>query len=143
METVVNLMGKRFDYMFYRICDFYKKKKDSAAETAASSLISIIQCFILLDILILIRIVWEYPISKDFNKLWALIVFVPVAFLNWKRYEKTKRYREFRLKWKDEDPEIRKHNGLLLVLFIIGLILIPILYGIIRQNIIGGKSFWG
>ncbi|MDP4272141.1 MAG: hypothetical protein Q8909_18765, partial [Bacteroidota bacterium] len=131
METMVNLLIEKFDYIFYRICDYYKKKKDSGAETAASSIMSLIQCFVVLDLLIIIRIAWEYPIPENFNKYWVLLVFVPVAILNWKRYEKSRRYREYRLKWKDEEPNSRKHNGILLVLFIIGLILIPILYGII------------
>ncbi len=123
-------MMNYFDYTYYRFCDFYKKKKDSSAEMTGAILVSIIQCFILIDSFILVRILWEYPIPESFSKYWFLPFYVLILLCNWYKYVKSKMYREFRKIWKDENKLYRKRNGIYVMLFLLLSITIPILYGI-------------
>ncbi|WP_299583398.1 hypothetical protein [uncultured Sunxiuqinia sp.] len=134
---------KLFDYIFYRVCDFYKRKKDSAAEVTSSLIVSLIQFFTILDFFLLVRIVWEYPIPENFNKYWFLPIIILIPIINWSKYVKSKKYREYRKIWKDENLKQRGKNGFLIVLYLVISLLIPILYGLIMQNIMGGKSFLG
>ncbi len=140
---VIQLIMEKFDYIYFRICDFYKKRGRSTAENTSMLILSLVQFYIFLDLLILLRIIWEYPIPNTFNKFWALPFVLLFPIMNRRKYLKANKYREFRLKWKDENHSRKKQNGIIIVLFILLLILIPILYGVIRQNIIEGKSFWG
>ncbi|MCD4747442.1 MAG: hypothetical protein K8R58_14190 [Bacteroidales bacterium] len=136
---------KLFNYIFYRVCDFYKKKKDSAAEQSGSLIVSLLQFFTLLDIFIIVRIFWEYPIPTyiNENKYWVLPVGIILAVVNWYKYEKTKAFRKYRKVWKDEKLEIRRRKGKLIIVYIIASILIPVLYGLIRHNLMEDKSFFG
>lgn len=136
-------MLKIFDYIFYRVCFFYRKKKDLSPETTGWILNSILQSFTLLDLFLLIRIIYEYPIPKNFNKIWVLPLIALFFVLNWFRYEKRITYNELYKKWNDEEKRQKRKKGTLIVLYCIISILIPILYGLIRHNIMEGKSFFG
>ena len=131
-----------FDYTFYRIMIFYKKKGNQIADTFASGAITIIQCFIILDLLILVRIIYEYAIPDNFNKFWLIPLAITFMLFNWYRYEKGNLYLELRKKWKDERIDQKRKRGRLIIVTIIVILLIPILYGVIRHNIIGGKGFF-
>jgi hypothetical protein len=130
------------DYIYYRVCDYYKRKKDSTAESTGVLVISLIEFFFILDILVIIRIFWEYPFPENFNKYWGLPPAILIAYLNWKKYQKPRKYREFKKMWKDEESEKREVNGISIILLIIVVFSIPILYGFIKHNIIEGKSFF-
>lgn len=134
---------KALDYVYYRVCDFYKIKKDSSAEFTGVLVISLIEIFFVLDLLVIIRIFWEYPISDNFSKYWGLLPAILVAYINWKKYQEPRKYRVFRKIWKDEDPEKREVRGIGIVILIIVVFLIPLLYGFIKHNIIEGRSFLG
>lgn len=134
---------KFFNYSYYRFCDFYKKKKDSSAEMTGAIIVSIIQCFFIIDSFILLRIIWEYPIHEKFSKFWFLPIYAIILLFNWNTYVKPKKYREYRTIWKDEEKAQRRKNGLYVVLCLVISILIPILYGLIKHNIMDGNSFFG
>jgi energy-coupling factor transporter transmembrane protein EcfT len=132
-----------FNYSYYRFCDFYKKRKDSSAEMTGAILVSVFQCFIIIDSFILVRIIWEYPIPEKFSKFWFLLIYAVILLFNWNAYVKKKKYREYKKIWKDDEKVQRRKKGLNVVLSLIISILIPILYGLIRHNIMGGKGFFG
>ena len=134
---------KFFDYSYYRICNFYKKKKDSSAEMTSSLVISLMQFFTVLDLFILVRVFWEYPIPGNFSKYWFLPLIIIFPIINWNRYVKAKKYREFKGVWKTETGKEKRKKGWCIILYLILSIAIPILYGIIKQNLIEGKSFFG
>ncbi len=133
---------KIFDYIFYRVCDFYKRKKDSSAEFTSNLIVSLIQTFTVIDLFIFIRIFWEYPMPKNFTKFWLLPIIIILPIINWYKYQKTKKYVDFRKIWNNEANQEKRKRGALIVLYLIISMLIPILYGLIRHNIMGGKSFW-
>gem|GEM_PF-1949106 len=132
-----------FDYLFYRVTAFYKRRGNSSAVSFASSAVTVLQCFLIIDLLVLIRCLYEYSIPNNFNKFWALPFILILGATNWYRYERSPRYQELRKTWKDEDLSQKRKRGRLIVLFIIAMLIIPVLYGLIRHNMIGGKSFFG
>lgn len=134
---------KIFDYTYYRICDFYKKKNDSSAEMTGSLIVSLIQFFTILDLFVITKIFWEFPIPEYFTKYWFVPIIIIILIINWNKYVKPKKYREYRKIWKDEYAKLRKKNGLMIILYLVISILIPILYGLIRKNIMEGKNFFG
>jgi hypothetical protein len=131
-----------FDYIFYRIAFFYKRKKDLSPETTASLIVSLLQFFFILDLFIIVRVFYEYSIPSGFNKAWPLPFIIVLGLINWYVYEKNSRYQEFRKIWKDEDEHLRKKRGVWIVLFLTIVILVPVLYGLVRQNIMTGRSFF-
>ena len=140
-------MTKIFDYIFYRVFMYYLHKKDSTAKMTASIVVSLFQCFLLLDLFVIVRVLYEYPIPKNFNKFWAFPLIILVFTINWLKYVKKKDTLEtkklLRTKWKNEELTEKKKRGFLVVILIMIVISLPIIYGIVRHNIMGGKSFWG
>ena len=140
-------MMKIFDYIFYRVFMYYLHKKDSTTQMTASIVLSLIQLFLLLDIFVIVRIIYEYPIPENFNKFWALPLIIVVFTFNWLKYVKNKDRLEtkklLRIKWENEELTIKKKRGFLVLTLIMIVISMPIIYGIVRHNIMGGKSFWG
>lgn len=134
---------KIFNYSYYRLCDFYLSKRDSAAEMTSALIVSLIQFFTILDLLIIVRIFWEYPIPNNFSKYWFLPLIIILPFINWNIYVKHRKYREYRKLWSEESGKQRRKNGFFIVLYIMISMLIPVLYGLIRYNIMEGKSFFG
>ena len=136
-------MVKIFDYIFYRVCAFYRSKKDLSPEASGWVLNSVLQSLTFLDILIIARIIYEFPIPESFNKFWTVPIIGILLFINWYRYEKKVTYNELRKIWNDEEKRTKRKRGWAIISYICVSILIPILYGLIKQNIIGGKSFIG
>lgn len=136
-------MIKTYDYIFYRVCSFYRKKKDLSPEASGWVLNAVLQSFTILDFFIIARVLYEYPIPENFNKFWALPLIAVSLVINWHRYEKKITYNELRKIWNDEDKIIKKRRGWMIIFYFVVSILIPILYGLIKENIIGGKSFLG
>ena len=134
---------KALDYLYYRVCDYYKKKRDSTAEFTGVLVLSLIESFLVLDFFVIVRIFWEYPFPENYSKYWIVPPGILIAFLNWKKYQKPRKYLEFRKIWKIEDPEKRDVRGIGIVILIIVVFIIPILYGFIKHNVIEGRSFWG
>lgn len=125
---------KFYDYCFYRLSDYYKKKRDSAAEITGSILVSLIQFFTILDIFVILRWVWEFPMPEGINKYWALPIIITLPIINWFRYVKPKKYREFRKQWRQEDVSKRKMKGWLIVLYLAVSIVIPVATGFVKHN---------
>lgn len=137
------LIMKFFNYTFYRVCDFYKKKKDSSAEFTSSLIVSLIQFFAIIDLLILIRVFWEYPIPAHFSKYWFVPILILIPIINWYKYVKPKKYIAYRKLWKDEHFIKKRKNGWKIIFYLVFSILIPILYGWIRHNLMEEESFFG
>jgi len=131
-----------FDYIFYRTYMYYRRKRDSGAASAASSVVSLFQCFFVIDIFVIVRVFYEYSIPSNFNKFWGLALFIPIGIFNWKRYEKNLDSKQLRKRWNEEDKKEKIVYGRLIVTILIILLLVPVLYGVIRHNIMDGKSFW-
>ena len=133
---------KALDYLYFRVCEFFKKKGDSSANISAIMIVSLLQFFVFLILLIFFRLLFKNIIPDTFNKYLFLPIIIVIVIFNWFKYHKSQTYKELRRIWKDENMKSRKRKGVIIVMMIIVLFITPILYGFITQNIIGGKSFW-
>lgn len=125
---------------------FYLKKRDSTAQMTASIIISLIQLFIILDLLMVVRIIYEYPIPSNFNKYWALPLIILFFIWNWFKYvrniDRVEVKNRLRVTWKNEELNDRRKRGYLILISMIVIFSIPIIYGFVRHNLMDGKSFW-
>jgi polyferredoxin len=121
----------------------YRRKEGYNYLETGNLLLSLLQFLLISAALTVARVIWEYPIPEGFSKYFAIIPLVGLAVYNHHKYNKKGKYRIFREKWKNEPNSQRNKRGWLIVIFYIASILTVILYGIIRHNIIGGKSFLG
>lgn len=137
------IIMKFFDYSYYRFSDFYKKKRDSSSEMTGAIILATLQSFVIIDLLLVVEIFLEYSILNKISKLWFLLLYFNVVLLNWIKYVKPRKYRVYRKQWEDEPTYKRRRNGVALILCLIISIIIPILYGFIKYNLIEGKSFLG
>lgn len=135
----------KFEYIYYQVFIFYHHKRDSAAQVTALLIVSLIQCFLFLDLFVIARIIYEYSIPSEFNKYWFLPFIILFPIMNWVQYAMGKDRKELKKqlinKWKSEDVKTRTKNGWMIIILLILTIVIPILYGIFRQNIISEYGF--
>ncbi|AKQ44910.1 hypothetical protein TH63_03565 [Rufibacter radiotolerans] len=128
---LLKAMEELFDYIFYRVYKAYQKR-DSTPEIYAAGVLSLMQFFFLLCILVFIGLFVEFPIP---HKYYALPFIILILGINWFKYERNFNVKELELKWGKEDRSIRKRRGWLLVLCLISLILFPIVIGVLKHNL--------
>lgn len=120
-----------FDYIFYRIYKFSKEKGDFAPETNGSLILSLIQFFTVLDIIVFIRLFYQFPLP---DKLFVLPVIIGLGVLNWYRYERKIDIEQLACRWKDEEQSKRTRNGWLIGIYLVVALLIPAVYGYLHVN---------
>lgn len=131
---------KFFDYIYYRLYSTYRKWRDPDPWIYASMLVALMQFLNLLVIYLIVDVL----INTSTNlKPVIIVLFVVLIGLNFQRYSKVKPYEKLKGLWKDEQQELKKKKGWFIVLYIILSVLLPIAYGFIMHNLIGGKSFLG
>jgi hypothetical protein len=74
-----------FDYIYYRIYQFFKEKGDPVPETKGTLVLSLIQFFTIGDIVVFIKLARDFPSP---SKYYFLFVLISLAALNWIRYER-------------------------------------------------------
>jgi hypothetical protein len=114
-----------FDYIYYRIYDVYLKRKD-VPNTTSLVYLTVFQFFLLITLLVISRITWDYDMPSNFSKYWALPPMILVGLLNWLRYGAGKKYPAFRERWDNEKKSIRRLKGWLIVIGYIFLLTSPI-----------------
>lgn len=131
---------KYFDYIYYRVYNTYQKWREQDPWIYASMLVALMQFLNLLVIYLIVDVL----INTSTNlKPVIIVLFVVLIGLNFQRYSKVKPYEKLKGLWKDEQQELKKKKGWFIVLYIILSVLLPIAYGFIMHNLIGGKSFLG
>lgn len=121
-----------FDYIFFRIYGFFKVRGDSAPETKGSLLLSLIQFLTILDVMILVKVIYDYPFPTKYYFLPLLIL---LGVINWFRYERDFDTNTLDIQWKNEEKEKRLRNGWLIGLYFVMSFLIPALYGYLHVNL--------
>lgn len=117
------------DYIFYRVYLFFEKKKDVIADAKAASIVAILQCAALLDIFIIIREFYKFEMPKEYTNMyiWGLPIVIPIFVFNHYRYRYSKKIKKtnyvlFHQKWGNEEKDIKRRNGWLIVFLIFFLI---------------------
>ena len=121
-----------FDYTYFRIYKFFEGKGDNIPDTKGSMILSLIQFFILLDILVIVRIGLDFTPPE---KVFILPVIVIIGLINWYKYEKGNVIDEFEAKWRNERKEQRINKGRLIVFIMIFSFLLPVIHGILEHNL--------
>jgi hypothetical protein len=119
-------MIKLFDYSFYRIYEYFKGVGDAAPETKGSLLVALVQFFTILDLMVLVRIVYTYPIP---SKYYFLPLLITLGIVNWARYERNLSFRDINAKWNGESEKKRIRNGRALGAYFLFAFTIPLIYG--------------
>lgn len=123
-------MFSLFDYIFYRIYKFFRVRGDGIPETAGTLLLSLIQFLTVLDIMVIVKMVYDYPFPE--NKYYFLPPLILLGVINWFRYERNFDISQFDGKWKDEEEKRKIKNGWLIGLYLLISFLIPAMYGYLK-----------
>ena len=122
-----------FDYVYYRLYKLFKfLKYGSDADLTASYALSTIQCFLIMNFVFFIQILWPFEIP---SKWYVLPIVVFLIIFNWYRYEKKFDITDFELKWKNENKSIKLMRGWITAILSIILILYPLVYGYLAHNL--------
>lgn len=121
-----------FEYIHYRVYKFFEGKGDNISEFTATLVLSIIQCLTLLDILVITRIFYEFPLPE---KIFILpIIFISGA-INWYLYERNFDIEKLENRWGGEDKKKQIRNGWLIGLYLLLSFLVPVISGILEHNL--------
>jgi hypothetical protein len=123
-------MVSLFDYIFYRIYKFFRGKGDGIPETAGTLLLSLMQFLTVLDIMVIVKMIYDYPFPD--NKYYFLPPLILLGVINWFRYERNFDISQFDIKWKDEEEKRKIKNGWLIGLYLLISFLIPAMYGYLK-----------
>lgn len=116
-----------FDYFFFRIYKFFKEKGDNVPETKGSLILSLAQFLALLDLILIGRILFDYPLPS--TKYAFLPIIILIGGVNWYRYEKRIQPEQFINRWENEEKSRSNRNGLIIVVYLILSAAFPALYG--------------
>lgn len=123
-----------FDYVHFRIYNFSKQKGDSSPETNGTLILTLLQCFTILDLMIAVQIIHDYPFPSKYAFLPLLAI---VGIVNWYRYERNFDAQKIEGKWQSEGKKNRVRNGWLIAVYMLIAFLIPPLYGYLKINLKG------
>jgi hypothetical protein len=127
-----------YDYIFYRTYSFFQKKNDDISDEKATNLVVTLQCFFVINIFIIVRLIFDFEINKQYyNKwVWGLPLVILIGIYNHRRYKKKFKkdnYSKFHSLWNDEIEYKKKRNGWLIIAYIIiSIIILPVLYVILK-----------
>src|SRR5690606_4853360 len=128
METMGLKDMRLFDYIFYRVYKFYQKR-DTTTAIYASGVLSVIQFFLLLSILAIVRLFVDFEIPHRFFVIPIILV---ILGLNWYKYEKKLDFKKFEIIWSNEQQLKRVRRGWFIVVVLSIVILFPIVIGILK-----------
>lgn len=128
MNKIISL----FEYIHYRVYKFFKGKGDNISEFTATLVLSIIQCLTLLDIIVIIRIFYAFPLPE---KIFILPIIIISGAINWYLYERDFDMEKLDTRWGGEDKKERVRNGWLISLYLLFSFLIPVTLGILEHNL--------
>ena len=130
----INYIMKLFDYLFYRVYSFYKRKRDKNPDWMGALVISLSLFLTLLSIVTLSTTVSNIEINNNVKPLALLlmiVIFVPI----WIRYSKEDFIQGLVTFYKDEEVSIKRLRGWLFISYLILVLLIPISIGYMRHNL--------
>jgi hypothetical protein len=124
-------MKRLFDYIFYRVYRAYKRR-DSNPEIYATNVLALLQFFLLLSAMAIVRFFFDFPNPNKFIVISTLFLLIGI---NWYQYGFRVDARKFEVEWGEEGENQRKRRGWLIVVSLVGSILLPIVVGVLRHNL--------
>jgi undecaprenyl pyrophosphate phosphatase UppP len=126
-------MYKIIDYVFFRVYNFYKNKKDSTPILMACLVLSLFPFSTLLSINILFEIVAKNN-HFIFEKYIIVIALLSVLFFYYRRYTNITVLNKLIELYKNESKHIKNIRGWYLVLTLLVVIFLPVFLGYIKRN---------
>jgi len=127
-------MGKAlslFEYIHYRVYRFFKEKGDNVPEFKGTMVLSLIQSFTIMDIMVGVKLIHDYPFP---SKFWFLPLIIVAGIVNWYLYEREFDAEKIQSRWGNEPSTKRIKNGWLISLYLLVVLLIPPVYGYLHVN---------
>jgi hypothetical protein len=121
-----------FGYIHYRVYLFFKEKGDNAPEFKGTLILSLIECFTIMNVMVIVKIIHDYPFP---DKLAFLPLLIVTGVLNWYKYKRDFDADKIERRWKNEAPSMRIRNGWLIGAYIVVSFLIPVIYGYLKINL--------
>lgn len=130
-----------FDYIFYRVADFYINTFNSKnGEALGALLVTLMQGFHIVSILIVcaffskdVNAIFEANEGKTLMQSNASILAIVVLAFNFYRYFKIKNYNTLKRMWIFEDNTTKANKGSLIILYIIINLILTISLSIYRK----------
>jgi hypothetical protein len=116
-----------FDYIFYRTCKNYMTAKDLSPHTTGWVTVGLVATLILTNIFSVARLIWDFPLPKDFVQIVGLPVVAIIQFLSWARYKKYN-YDYFEKRW--GRAKNQQFWGVITAIFCFGVLVIPLSFAI-------------
>lgn len=130
-----------FDYIFFRVADFYTNAfKSNNGEALGALLVTLMQGFHIVAILIIVAFfsnevnaMFVTNEGKNSMHSYASVLAIIVLAFNFYRYFKIKNYDDLRKKWAFEDKATKTRKGTLIMVYIIFNLLITVGLSIYRK----------
>ncbi len=121
-----------FDYIFYRVTRFYKRRwKESFQESYGICALSIVQGMAIVDALLALKLAFGKVVFTYFPKPLYVAAIFAILGVNFYRYLRIIPYEKLEERWGNEDAITNRRRAVLVVLCIVVSISIPFAYGII------------
>jgi len=138
-------MFKIFDYIFYRVSDYYTTRwKDTQGMMPGIGVVSIMQLIHILFILIIFafisnninEIIFVQREGRNFMHSGVIYPCLIIFSYNFYRYFKIMPYEKSKEKWSNEKIDTKKRKGRLIILYIVLNLVITISLSILRKHIL-------
>lgn len=121
-----------FDYLFYRVTGFYRRRwRESAQERYGASLVAIVQCSLIIDVLIGLKIIYGDVVVTYTPKSAYMVVAIGLFVHSFYRHLRVQTYEILDARWANEAKHKKRRNAVLTALFATISIAIPFVYGIV------------
>jgi len=111
-----------FDYMFYRLYMWRKKKQDVLADEVALNYVAMLHMLILLDLGSIVRVFYSFEAPPSGKYVFGLPVILAIWYYNYYRYMKrfkSNNYADLHMKWKDESKESKARRFRFLLIYVL------------------------
>lgn len=121
------------DYLFYRIYNYYNRKKDSTPVFMSCAVISILFVFNCYDVIVLASMFKKQTIIIPKYLVWLFIA-IPIFFCTL-RYRDINVIENIKQSYLNEKIGAHKRRGIIIVVYMIITFSVPLLYGFLKHNL--------
>lgn len=125
---------KLIDYLFYRIYNFYKRKRDSTPVLMGCLVLMVLMFSTLLTLSSIVEIVFRIPELKV-EKYFIVIVLLALLYIIYRRFSKEQTIESLVSYYKDEELSKKRLRGWLFIIYLILVMLTPVSIGYMRHNL--------
>lgn len=124
---------KLFDYLFYRVYSFYKRKRDSTPIFMACAVITILATFNCYDIIVIISLIKKETLGIPNYWVWLFMI-IPMLLCLF-RYSNRLTIERIVEKYSKYESSVHVKRGYFIVFYILITFLIPFLYAFLKHNL--------